>query len=541
MLNTQHIKQLALFLSAFFVLISISYAQKNILELAPGAEKLIYIKETGENRLIGNIKINYQSNTIFCDSASYFDKSNIIKAYGNVHFSKRDTLNLYCDSLWYSSETRIAKLWGNVKIRDKEYKISTDSLEFDSKKEVAVYRNGGKIEGSIQKDLLTSKNGYFYPNSKNITVSGNVKYKSPTTTLITDSLSYLYNKKKIVFHRPTKISQPETKIYCSRGWYNTKTEEGLLLNKARIQNKNSLLLGDSLYTNPIKGISIGSGNISYSDTTNGIIIHGNNFYKSNKDSLAYITNKSYITYTLKEDTLHVYSDTIFAKYGKENNLTEIKGKHNSKIFSENTQGICDSILYTKTEGKLELYSKPILWCKNSEIKGDIIQLFLKDSILDYAIINSNATAVLEVDSLKYYNQVGGKLMKVFFNSLNEIRKIEVQGNAQTVYFPEETIQKDTLTEIKRKGMSRLYASSIKIFVENNEFTNVSYIDQADGVFYPINQINTEEQFITGFSWNPKSRPKKLSEIFPNKPIEKKTSIPKTNLKKVKKKNNSTKR
>ena len=54
--------------------------QNNLMELAPGAEKLIYNKETGAHRLLGNIHITFQSNVIYCDSASYFEKSSVLKS-----------------------------------------------------------------------------------------------------------------------------------------------------------------------------------------------------------------------------------------------------------------------------------------------------------------------------------------------------------------------------------------------------------------------------------------------------------------------------
>ena len=99
----------ALIISAFFMLSQSTIVQNNLMELAPGAEKLIYNKETGEHRLLGNIHITFQSNVIYCDSASYLEKSSILKMYGNVHLNKKDTLNLYCDSLHYDSKTRKGK------------------------------------------------------------------------------------------------------------------------------------------------------------------------------------------------------------------------------------------------------------------------------------------------------------------------------------------------------------------------------------------------------------------------------------------------
>ena len=83
-------------------------AQKNILELLPGSEKLGYNEKTGAHRLVGSVNFSYQGNTMYCDSAHYFDKTQEVRAYGNVHVTK-DEINLFCDSLYYNGKTRKAK------------------------------------------------------------------------------------------------------------------------------------------------------------------------------------------------------------------------------------------------------------------------------------------------------------------------------------------------------------------------------------------------------------------------------------------------
>ncbi len=507
------------------------------MELAPGAEKLIYNKETGEHRLIGNIHITYQSNVIYCDSASYFEKSSLLKMYGNVHLNKRDTLNLYCDSLHYDSKSRKAKLWGNVRIRDRDFKITTDSLDFDTKNEVATYRNGGRIESKLKKETLHSKSGYFYPKSKNITVSGNVLFKNETSTMYSDSLRYNYTTKKVYFFGATKILRTDkTKIFCKKGWYKTDTEEGVLQHNASISKEHQFVSGDSLYINELKGISIGKGNVYFSDNQKGMGFRGNNFYSSKNKNKSYLTGKAVLEYKLKEDTLFIHADTLFTFTDSTRQLTLIKGYHKARFYSHKTQGVCDSLTYKRQQGILEMYTQPIVWSNNAELKGEKIHIYLKDSILDRAEIETKATVITEVDSAKLYNQVGGKNIIAYFNCNNELKKIDVNGNAQTIYFPEETIKKDSIIEIQRKGMSRLYSSDIKIYVDSNEFSKVVYLDQADGMFYPMEKINKEEQFIVGYSWNPLLRPKNKNDIFPviqEKSKNKNKSIPKN--KKVKRK------
>ena len=533
-----HILLKALFVSAFFVLCQHSViAQGNLMELAPGAEKLIYNKETGEHRLIGNIHITYQSNIIYCDSASYFEKSSLLKMYGNVHLNKRDTLNLFCDSLHYDSKTRKAKLWGNVRVRDRDYKITTDSLDFDTKNEVAIYRNGGRIENSIKKETLHSKSGYFYPKSKNISVSGNVLFKNESSTTYSDSIKYNYQNKKAFFFGPTKILRTDkTKIVCSKGWYKMDTEECVLQKNASISKEHLFVSGDSLYINELKGLSIGKGNVYYSDNQKGMGFKGDKLYASKKNNKSYLTGKAIVEYKLKTDTLFIHADTLFIFTDSTEQLSMVKGYHKARFFSNNTQGVCDSLTYKRKVGLLEMFIKPIVWSNKAELKGETIQIYLKDSIIERAEIQTKATVITEVDSSKLYNQVGGKNIIAYFNAENELKKIDVNGNAQTIYFPEETVKKDSIIEIQRKGMSRLYSSDIKIYVDSNEFSKVVYLDQADGVFYPMEKINKEEQYITGYSWNPILRPKNKQDLFP-KTVEKPKIIsqPTQKSKKVKRK------
>ena len=180
---------------------------------------------------------------------------------------------------------------------------------------------------------------------------------------------------------------------------------------------------------------------------------------------------------------------------------------------QTTKRDCLRYFTKKTINEIELLKKPILWNKNTELKGDTIRLYLKDTILQYATIAPNSNAIMEVDTGNYYNQIAGKKMIAYFDTLNNIKQIHVQGNAQTIYFPEESLKKDSLIEIQRKGMNRLYASEIKVHIDSNQFKKVIYIDQADGLMYPMNGINKEEQFIPGFSWNPFLRPKSKADLL----------------------------
>ena len=520
MKNKIYILKIALITSAIFLLNQNVFAQGNILELLPGVDKFEYNESTGIHRIFGDGGVNfiYQGNTMYCDSAHYWNASQEIRAYGNVHILK-DGLNLYSDSLYYNGNTRKAKLWSNVRVRDQEYKIITDTLEYDTKKSVGIYRNGGRVESILKKEVLTSKVGYMYTGTKNMFFSGRVVYKSPELDMTTDSLRYNYAKKTTYFSGPTnitsksKVSNEITKIYCENGWYNTVNEEASLKKKASIIKGSTVMKGNDLYSN--KGVVIGKGNVFYKDTTQNIEFRGEYAYSSDVKRESYLTGNALLLKIDKKDTLFVHADTLFSYKDSLGNFERMKGHNNVKFFRNEIQAKCDSIVYDKISGKMELFKEPILWVKGkTELKGDFMEiLFKSDSIMDKVNIFGNSTVLMEIDSGKYYNQIGGKdIIAHFFN--NDIYRTDVNGNARTLFYPEETKANDSIVVVKRLGMNRIYASDLRLDIDSNEIEGISYIDKPDGVFYPMDQIKKEEQFIKGFKWLMAIRPKSWKEILP---------------------------
>lgn len=621
-------------------------------ELLPGSSSLIYDENTGVHKLVDGANFVYQGNTMYADSAYYIEKNKVIRAYGNVHIRKTDNVNLYCDSLYYYSNTGLAHLYGKVRAIDAEYRLSTDSMVYNTRNEQGIYRNGGKIENLTKNEVLTSKIGYFYPNAKNFFFRTNVVYTSDELRMTTDSLLYKYAKNTTYFYGPTCISTETAFMEAERGWYNMNTEQGSLVQNASIEQESRIITGDSLLYNAPKNMAEGFCNVFMYDFKDSIAFSAN--YAIMDDSLKYslLTDEALIIKYQKNDTIYVHADTLYNKNDSLDNRILTLGYHGVRIFGRQIQGMGDSLSYAKDDGYMELYKKPILWAQNGELKGDSMRVYMNDSIVQETRIWGKATAVMEVDSGNYYNQIGGNTMTAYFKD-NEIYFAKVYGNAQTVFFPEEEakeneidssyypkknvsldsipkldldslsndlkldslineipidsltpidslsaitvdtllpsvdstiinkidlntvlidslkqqidllastdttainrlleelsiydsllgnqqfidsvllIQKEKLLKelnflenkadslpkyvfIKRMGMNRFYASEIKIYFDSGEVVGVTYYEQPDGVFYPMDKINKEEQFIQNFATNFALRPKSVEDLF----------------------------
>jgi len=500
----------ALVFGALFLLSAVSFSQEDALELLPGSEVLKFNEETGVHRLLGNVNFKYQGNLMFCDSAHYHQRSKTVRAYGHVHINKRDTLNLFCDSLFYDGRTRKAKLWGNVRVRDSEYKLTTDTLDYDARASRASYHYGGRVESTLSKEVLTSRAGYLYPNSKDFFFRGDVRYEGNDLEMETDTLQYTYGKKTAYFFGPTSILSDGTSIYCESGSYSTQTKEGELYGSASIVQGSEYIVGDTLLYRPEQGESIGIGNVLYYDTTQAIAFSGNYAYTSDSLNYSFLTGRALATKEMKDDTLYIHADTLFME--KIDTTDIVKAYKNARIYSTKIQGRADSIVYAMDKERIELFFSPIIWSNAAELKGDFMDVHITDSSIHKINIYDNSTILMEVQSEKYYNQIAGKNINAYFKQ-NELRRAIVNGNAMTVFFPEDEIKTDSLITKKRMGMNRLYASDLRIDIDSNELTGITYQEAPDGAFYPIDQIKEAEQFVPGFNWKSILRPKDLEDLF----------------------------
>ncbi len=500
----------AFLLSALFLLSFQIVAQDNFLELLPGSDRFEHDKISGIGRLYGNVSFKYQGNIMYCDSAYYFKNKNEVRAYGNVHVNKGNTLNLFCDSLYYSGKSKNAKLWGNVRVRDKEFKLTTDTLDYDANKGQAFYHYGGRVESIVSHEVLTSKVGYFYPNSKNFYFSNDVVYKSADIEMTTDTLQYIYSEKRVNFHGETNIIAKETKMYCESGWYNTETEEGELRENAWIQKENDFISGDTLIYLPKEQLSIGKGNVLYMDTAQKVEMTGEYAYMNDSTHISYLTDSAFATKYMDDDTLYLHADTLFIE--KIDSSDIIKAYHHAAMYSRKVQSRADSIVFNSSQNYLLLNNHPIVWSNMAELKGDTIRIYMSDSTIDYVDIINHASIVMEVEKDNYYNQIAGRKIVANFKN-NEIYRANVTGNALTIFYPEEELKTDSTLTISRKGMNRLYSSTLRIDIDSSEITGVTYIEKPDGAFYPMNNIKVDEKFVQGFVSKLYLRPSEKDDLL----------------------------
>jgi hypothetical protein len=129
--------------------------------------------------------------------------------------------------------------------------------------------------------------------------------------------------------------------------------------------------------------------------------------------------------------------------------------------------------------------------------------------MDYAEFSSPAFIIMREDST-HFSQLKGKLMKAFFTN-NQLDKIHVLGNGQSVYYIRENAEKPiSATEISECAniiITMIMADG------KSKINKVSYLIKPTSNTYPIDKIPEDAKELKGFVWHNDIRPKTKTELF----------------------------
>jgi lipopolysaccharide export system protein LptA len=453
-------------------------------------------------RLMGNVRLSHDSTILMCDSAFLNDEKNFVLAYGNVHIKVSDTLNLFGDSLNYNGDTRVAKIWENVKLIDNETTLTTDTLTFDRVTEIANYEYWAKIIND--KNILVSKRGYYHTRTKEFYFKEKVVLINPEYVMHSDTMMYNTVTKMTYFFSPSNIKGKEDSIYCENGWYNTQMDVARFRKNGRIYHLNQILTGDSLYYERKNGYGQAFMHAMLIDTVQKMQLTGNYGELHRKAGFAFMTDSAVVKMIDKKDTLFLHSDTVYATFDTNENIHHILCYYKVKFFRRDLQGMCDSMSYHGRDSTMYLYHNPVLWSAANQLTSDSIKLTLLNSQIDSMILYNTAFIISQDDTNKF-NQVKGRDMIGFFRN-NELYKIKVFGNSETIYYMREE-------DHSLIGITQIQASDMLIFVEKNQFKSITYITEPKGKTSPEKDVSPYDLKLKGFIWVKGKRPLSKRDIF----------------------------
>jgi len=474
----------------------------------------------------GSVKLK-QGNTLFyCDSCVQNDRTKIFEAWGNVRIVDSDTATVTSNHLRYLKDKQLAYLDGNVKLTDGHGTLTTPDLEYDMQTNIGIYKHGGKVVN--KKTVLTSQEGYYYADLKDVYFKRNVILKDPAYNIVTDSLLYNTQTQTTRFISYTKITDSAGRVIETReGFYNQATGMAEFGQRPVIRDGKTTVIADRITQNDSIYMAIGRAIIV--DSAQGTTIIGNKIFQDKKTKSVLATEKPLMIVKQGNDSTYIAADTLFTAkltslYGTKDSLIvdTVKGTkiarfnddstnryfeayRHVRIFNDSIQATCDSMFYSFKDSVFRLYDDPVVWANNSQITGDTIHLFTKNKKAHRVEAYEKGFMINKMDG-EAYNQIKATRMDGYFVDGN-IDSVRAKGAAECIYYLRDDAD-STYT-----GVNQSTSDIMDIYFRNQELFKVVFRSQVTGTLWPIRQKGPAEMRLPNFRWLEDRRPKTKFELF----------------------------
>lgn len=497
---------MALFLSAFFLPQSV-FSQDNLVRLVFAEDVVSSVEFPNTTVAKGHVEFNHDGSRLFCDSALFFQDKDIVHAYSNVQINQGDTVNLFCDSLIFDGKTNISKLYSNVRFRDNEYLMVTDSMEYDGNRSVGAYKNHAVITSRNDDLRLTSIKGYYYSNSKTFFFKDSVHIKDPEYELFSDTLEFRTNTSDAHFHGPTTILFDSSNVQCNKGIYFSKKDLVQLWNGATINEPGRRFYADSLIYNQKDDFGEGFCFVSLYDTTEQVHFLADYMLKKPKNTEIILKNNARVWQYDEKDSLYLSGDTIsyYTDTLTNNKLSIVE--NNVNVIKGELYIVCDSAYFNEQDSILKLHKEPIMWNDRTQLFADsMFTTFYDDEFHDMKMYHNAMIITEHENDSVHYDQLKGKFMTALLDS-GKVKSVHIHQNAQTMYYPTETETDSAGVETKKlSGLNQIDCNEIIVRFLDGEVQEVNFMDQPSGKMLPMNQIPEKDLFYKGFRWEINRKP-----------------------------------
>ncbi len=530
-----------------------------------------YLQKTDTSQLVsyaGNVKVRQGKTLFYADSAIINPILNTLESFGNVHINDADSVHIYSQYLKYNGVEKKALLTTKVRLTDGKSTLTTENLTYDVNLKLGTYLNGGKVVN--KKTTLTSTEGNYYGDSKDIFFYKNVLLVQPNGTIRTDSLQYNTITEVSTFISPTIIKDKKgLTIKTKEGFYDIKRKIANLYKRSIIEDSTFSITADEIAIDSVNGLSEFRGNAVYrsKDKKQGFDMIANNIKTNNKRSTIMATQIPLLIIKQGADSVFITADTLFSgrvidllkikkipslrptpidttfnkpiikdtvkvasikpiiKKGNRKNLVDsvklnlastpqvdstlkyFEAYKNVKIFSDSLQAVGDSLFFSGSDSVFRLFNEPILWAQENQISGDTIYLFLKNKRPERLYVIDNALSISKVDSSIYFNQVRGNSIDAVFDSTGQVHFLTAKGSAENIYYAQDE-QKGFV------GVNKNSCDLIEINFTDGKPKRVKFINNLEGGLLPMRgKTNHDELKLKSFNWQDKLRPKSKFDIL----------------------------
>lgn len=512
-----------------------------------GAERIAYLKK--------DVRLTDKKGTLYTQELEYDLKTNIgtYKNGGRVVNGKTTLTSI--DGVYYA-DTKDVYFKKNVHLIDPKYDIKSDSLLYNTLTQVVTFIAPTYIKSKEGGDIYTTSGTYDLKNGKAFFGYRTV-FKDSTRTYVADNSAY-DEKAGIAQLEGNAVIKDSVNGYTILGnqIFLNKLDNSFLATRKPVLifkgegNDSTFIAADTLFSGVEKRDEQGKKIILKKDTLKKtMVISGDSTglvnqtdsslqkIKQQMDSLQ--SARAAGEPEIKKPIQQIIADTVVATMPSLDTASRIAGIqqdslikkppieklkknttiniakdsviryfiafHHVRIFNDSLQAVCDSLHYSSEDSMFRMFKDPLVFSNKSQISGDTIHLFTKNKKVDRVRVFDNGIIINELNS-DMYNQIGGRTLNGYFKE-GALDYMRVKGSpAESIFYPQDDDSAYT-------GMNRCKGDVIDVYFVDKNVNKVIFINEVDGILYPMRQIPDDQKSLKGFKWWESRRPKNKLELF----------------------------
>jgi len=394
---------------------------------------------------------------------------------------RSDSTRVYCEDGFYDVENNLAEFRQNAQYIRGNQRATADTIRYDGARGIytldghAEFREGNRREATG--DLIR------YDEKNDVTIlEGNAFFRDSTQTIRGESIRYDAKKK----------------IYKTTG-------------RSRVEDGPQILQADDIDYSEEAGLGLASGNVIWQDTSANLTIQSAYAeYNQNTGFLKAtggLRGRPLLITLIDGDSLFMTADTLLSQRTDTiatDSSRLLQAYHDVRIYKTDLQALCDSLAYSTVDSLFRMFRAPVIWSDTSQFTADTIHIQLANDQLDRILLYNNSFIINSPDEL-FFNQIKGKNIVARFDS-SELRKMEVIGNAESVYYPLD----DAGAYI---GVNKTLCSEMNINFGNNQVREIIFFNEPEGKLEPMNAVDHDAIKLVGFDWQTEPRPKSRDDLF----------------------------
>lgn len=484
-----------------------------------------YYTDTREVVLIGNVSMKNDNYEIKTDSIGFNLETELVTFYKKTDIWNHEGEFLIADHGTYSRPDEVYDFTKNAYILTEEQELWADSINYRSRENEAILKQNIQILDTVQMLLSFGDYGHYWGDVRHVIMTGNpsvISYadgesdstfmradtlwvfpaldlKDSVSQEISDSLSYdqvadsvlLQGSDSMAVSLPDSLSLEKTD---SIKIVDTEELTARQLKRLAKEERKRQKAEERAAIREAKAEKREAKRKMYEELA---------ALSEEADSVIQIPD------SMQVDSLQLPLDSlIIGREKREADSSDyvIRGAHKVKIFRNDMQSICDSLVVMSVDSTIHMYNNPIVWNEENQITSRYIVIYTYNEQLDVAELYDFPIIAQKLEEEGRYNQIRGKFMEAYFKN-NELDIVYIDGNAETRYYKEDS---DGMLE----ALFTATSASMEITFDSSKLDRIKWISDVVSAIYPMDKIPDDlELNLEGFEWHGDLRPNSREEVF----------------------------